>query len=951
MATSNTLLPIKSFSSSDSEFNDDSDVEELDDDVSRLSQWASNSQRQFATDDVKSDALVNKRRDSDSLDNLTEIKFDDSGDEYENGHTITPKSSGKSGYTTISTSASVVSDASPALSGIGAGGGSRNARRKNRLSASTSQSISNAKNRIRRTLTKEKFGNNSYRSINNTTHPLLGESSSSRNVTSIPDNNIAKPSNVDDIANQYMFSANKAVVTPSQDATPEDEAYDKILADSDYILNSNRSTGGVEEKSQAYSYEEDANDFISSENKTSTKNKVKDWVKDKTSRGRKDSPAGLDMIRFSSDHNEFVPDDDESGNEDGMYSKKNSSSKVIELGNGYMYEDSSNRDRKMAILFTLALSLLGILTISLLSKYTPWRHKAVEWTMGDDMHFANDDHLGSIVDDGVPYFPEDTQFNDDTDHNIVTETPPKTKAPSFMSASAPSPSYGNPVPSDGSVSPLTRNDVLEIISSVTPKDLIMQEGSIQNMASEWLVENDPLINTENFRLKDERVIQRYVLASMYYSLDGDSWVEKQGWLTEVHECDWDGINCNINEEDLSPGDVDGISVSAVTGIDLTGRNLSGVIPLEIGYLNELKSIWLFDNRIRGQIPNSILRLERLTELYLDDNQISGSIPQDIGLLKNLESLDLSGNNLKGKIPNGIGNMESMTDLRLSKNQLTGEFPIEILDLKKIRTLLLDHNQIEGDIPRLVGRLKNLQILRLSRNEFYGRIPEEIGFLTALRELHLDFNVLSGTIPKSLGKLENLRELFLTENDFVGEIPTNLGELEMLETLRLDYNKLEGNIPSEIGSLENLRSLYLGATGVEGPIPDELKNLKSLSKLYLEKNKISSTIPVWLGELMNLEELNLSQNKFYGSIPGQLSKLVSLGKYIHPFIKLRELLIVSKYLTLILSLHFTVKLELTDNSLSGDVPTLMCGLEYLDTINVDCSSVNCDCCASCPGNRT
>ncbi|XP_072972710.1 uncharacterized protein, partial [Typha angustifolia] len=90
----------------------------------------------------------------------------------------------------------------------------------------------------------------------------------------------------------------------------------------------------------------------------------------------------------------------------------------------------------------------------------------------------------------------------------------------------------------------------------------------------------------------------------------------------------------------------------VRTIDLSGNNLSGNIPEEIGALGHLNSLNLSMNHLTGRIPEKIFDIIWLECLDLSLNKLSCVIPQSISKLTFLDHLNLSYNNLSGRIPFG-----------------------------------------------------------------------------------------------------------------------------------------------------------------------------------------------------------------------------------------------------------------------------------------------------------
>ncbi|GAU25972.1 hypothetical protein TSUD_166540 [Trifolium subterraneum] len=88
----------------------------------------------------------------------------------------------------------------------------------------------------------------------------------------------------------------------------------------------------------------------------------------------------------------------------------------------------------------------------------------------------------------------------------------------------------------------------------------------------------------------------------------------------------------------------------------------------------------------------------LKSIDLSGNNLTGEIPKEIGLLFGLVSLNLSRNNLSGKIMYVIGNLKSLEFLDLSKNHLCGEIPSSLAQIDRLSVMDLSNNNLIGKIP-------------------------------------------------------------------------------------------------------------------------------------------------------------------------------------------------------------------------------------------------------------
>ncbi|KAL8092940.1 uncharacterized protein LOC141689567 [Apium graveolens] len=404
----------------------------------------------------------------------------------------------------------------------------------------------------------------------------------------------------------------------------------------------------------------------------------------------------------------------------------------------------------------------------------------------------------------------------------------------------------------------------------------------------------------------------------------------------VH-CKWTGVSCNSNgyveKLDLSNKNLSGIvsaeiqKLQGLTSLNLCCNGFSSPLPKSLSYFNALKIIDLSRNNFVDSFPMGFGNIFGLAALNASGNNFSGYLPEDLGNATFLESLDLRGNFFEGSIPKSFKNLGKLKFLGLSGNNISGNIPPELGQLSSLESIVIGYNDLEGEIPAEFGNLTNLKYLDLAVGNLKGPIPPELGRLKLLDTVYLYDNNLEGKIPPEIGNMASLTFLDLSDNLLSGEIPAAIGDLKKLQLLNLMCNHLSGSVPSGIGGLPALEVLELWNNSISGPLPSNLGWNSPLRWLDISSNSFSGPIPASLCNKGNLTKLILFNNAFSGPIPAGLSSCMSLVR-----VRMQNNNLTGSIPVGFGKLPKFQRLDLANNSLTGQIPNDLASSTSISSID-------------------
>ncbi|XP_042485349.1 receptor-like protein 56 [Macadamia integrifolia] len=360
-------------------------------------------------------------------------------------------------------------------------------------------------------------------------------------------------------------------------------------------------------------------------------------------------------------------------------------------------------------------------------------------------------------------------------------------------------------------------------------------------------------------------------------------------------------------------------------LSLSYNSLRGTVPSWLFYnaTPHFYSLILKGNHLHGPLPLP-LRNETSMLGYLDisDNNIEGQLPRNIDVLfPYLAFFNMSTNKLEGCIPPSFGNLISIATLDLSNNSFVGEVPHRLTqNNSRLLFLSLSNNHLHA-MPR-VSNVTNLQILSLDGNLFTKPISITPSSVPSLQILDLSRNSISGNIQDWLHAFPYMVSLLIRENHFVGSLPASLCQMQRLCILDMSNNHLFGSIPPCVNNitswLEESVYLFFGDSWSNGEEDIVKVNFATKGHLYSYEG-----LPLY-----QMTGIDLSQNQLTGDIPSQLGELRALHS-----LNLSHNSLIGYIPESFQGLENLESLDLSNNKLVGKIPSQMIQLSFLSDFNV------------------
>lgn len=329
--------------------------------------------------------------------------------------------------------------------------------------------------------------------------------------------------------------------------------------------------------------------------------------------------------------------------------------------------------------------------------------------------------------------------------------------------------------------------------------------------------------------------------------------------------------------------------------------LSGKIPDAVWAMPSLKTLDVSNQNLEGPI-NPVIFRPTMEHVVLSGNNMGGTIPEEVGQATNLKYLRIERCDLTGEIPKSVSNLTNLEYVDLSGNSLTGIIP-SFNASKKINTfiasyqceyetvsevqedgvldyntgekrVLISHKYISGgftgselvfeDMPELA--LLDLSMANITKTPVLKNCPQL--YLIGYRN-----NPNLKTIDPSTFKLPGLKSL-RSENCGITSLPDDI-DLPVIYEFLLQQNNLT-TLPASFGNMPQLQFLYLHDNDLTS-LPDVFDKFPLLATAYFGHCKLTS-VPKTLWGCKSLLNLELHNNEITGELPTSLAAFSSLGVF-------------------------------------------------------------------------
>lgn len=151
----------------------------------------------------------------------------------------------------------------------------------------------------------------------------------------------------------------------------------------------------------------------------------------------------------------------------------------------------------------------------------------------------------------------------------------------------------------------------------------------------------------------------------------------------------DLTNCYIDQNPQLAGSIPAEigQLKKLENLNISSTSIGGAIPAEIAGATALKNFMSFKNKLSGELPDVWDKLPALSLIQIYDDEdpakkgmnITGGLPASIGASTSIKSIWLYNLNLTGNIPESWGNLPTtVNQIRIFGNKLSGEVPAAVL---------------------------------------------------------------------------------------------------------------------------------------------------------------------------------------------------------------------------------------------------------------------------------